>query len=189
MPSVSRFGPISVTLPILISGLPGSSYARHADTNVSLESGDRVRVWSPQADLSGDEFDFRQWRSDSLVLLRPQRAALTKLSRPQIERLKVHRKSGGTNFWEGVLIGGGAGLAANVITVSAVGCDVLPLACGIVVALRTLVRGLVLGELVGAGFPEYEWVSVEVGPTGTTGSSSDAGPFGAGIRVRIGTPD
>lgn len=127
----------------------------------TLREGDRVRVWSPESGYSGREFNLQRWQDSTLVLLEPEQAGSTALSWPQIDRLQVRRKSGGTNLWEGILIGGVAGVVAYVVDVNSTRTDQW-LPNYLIVASRTLLPGVVVGGLVGSAIPEYEWVPVKV---------------------------
>lgn len=157
------------------------------DTTVMLDGGDRVRLWSQQAGMSGEEFDFQRWQDASLVLTEPRAGRVTRLPRRQIDRMQVRRKSGGTNLWEGVLIGGGAGVLAYVVDVNSTRTDQW-LPNYLIHASRTVLPGLVVGGLVGSAIPEYEWISVEFMRGHEQSCARDWPPPGFSFRVQIPVP-
>lgn len=148
---------LGVLLLILLAVSPAPA---QQDTTVMLDGGDRVRLWSQQAGMSGEEFGFQRWQDASLVLTKSRAGRVTRLPRRQIDRIQVRRKSGGTHLWEGVLIGGGAGVLAYVVDVNSTRTDQW-LPNYLIVASRTVLPGLVAGGLVGSAIPEYEWLRVE----------------------------
>ena len=172
-----------VVLLILVT--PSDIYGQR-DASPVLESGDRVRVWSSANGLQASAFDFQRWQQSFLVLSESREGELTRLPRRYIDRIQVREKSG-TNFWEGVALGGGIGFLAETIYIEAAGgCAFAYPWCIVLASPYTILPGAVVGGLVGSGFPEYEWVAVDVGAAVET--RSDSPVSGVSISVQLHAP-
>lgn len=179
-------GSVGLAVVVLIFFVAPADLHGQQDSSVALESGDRVRVWSSAGDLQASPFDFQGWQQSSLVLSESREGSLTRLPRRYIDRLQVRKKSG-TNFWEGVALGGGIGFLAEPIYIEAAGgCAFAYAWCIVFASPYTILPGAVLGGLVGSGLPEYEWVSVDVGPAVET--RSDRRASGVSISVQFDAP-
>lgn len=184
-PAKSDF--VGLAVVVLIFLVAPADLHGQRDFSGALESGDRVRVWSSANDLQASAFDFHGWQETSLVLSESREGDLTRLPRRYIDRLQVRKMSGGTNFWEGVALGGGIGFLAETIYIEAGGgCAFSYAWCIVFASPYTILPGAVVGGLVGSGLPEYEWVSVDVRPAVET--RSDRRASGVSISVQFDAP-
>lgn len=167
------------------------------DSAASLEDGDRVRVWSPRHEFSGELFYFRGWQAGSLLLVKPNSATVWSVSPSHVQRLRVRTGGGGSHFWEGTLIGGGVGLVtAGVLggVLCGEGGDYQGgLSCalkyGLLIFSRvTVPSGALLGGLIGWAIPDYDWATVQLGPAAARTSVDGATRPGLAVRVEFRLP-
>lgn len=182
-----------------LASAPRLARAQADTTAAVLESGDVVRVRGVGTGADAEEYRFRAWKGDSLVLAESRHGRLESLPRTRIAQLEVWRETGGTHFWDGVLVGGGAGLAADLITTGilcagddAGGTVYVPVPCVVLVPVVylpvTVLPGAAVGGLAGLMARRHEWVSVEFGPPATsegTGAEIGGGRPGPGLSVQL----
>ena len=159
------------------------------DSAATIEAGDRVRVWQPQAGIRGEEFTLESWTDDSLVVLSSGSGAATHLSKRNIEQLKK-RRAEGSHLWDGVLIGSGVGLVADAVWTTAVCSSIdhaIHVSCVIYapmfLSVVTVLPGAIAGGLIGATVENYEWISVDIGPA--VGPATSRPATGAGVSARV----
>lgn len=184
---------VIVGLPfILLVWLPAPLVGQQAPTD-SLERGDRVRVWRSAAGWAGRQFDFRERTGDTLVLMEPDTAGVTRLSLTEIKRLQLQQATGGTHLLDGALIGGGVGIVPIAI-LSARECSGPDYQGGVACTIEFmmegpillgLVPGALLGGAIGLVIPEREWISIEPGPPIEGGAPSGSPARGASVRVQL----
>ena len=186
-----------VLLPLmLLPWSPGPLFGQQEVVADSLRRGDRVRVWRSASGWEGREFDFREWKGDTLVLMEPDTIGVARVSSTGIEMLQLRRATGGTHLLEGALIGGGVGIVP-VAVLSArecsgpdyrggAGCTIGFMMEGPI--LLGLVPGALLGGVVGLLFLEREWISVEPGPPVRGGGPGRPPARGGSVRVRLRIP-
>lgn len=161
------------------------------DSSVTVEAGDRVRVWQPQAGIRGRTFTLESWTSDSLVVLAPDANATTQLSKRNIEQFKL-RRADGSHLWDGVLIGSGVGLVADAVwsTVTCSNIDhAIHVSCviyaPIILSAVTVLPGAIVGGVIGATIPSYEWISVDLGPAVGPVNSRPMNAAGMSAQVEL----
>lgn len=156
-----------------------------ADKAVTIESGDRVRVWSRDTGLHGEVFRFQEKRAGSLVLRKSYAVPATRLRASEVDRLQV-RKITGNHLWQGALIGGGVGLVVGGL-VASIPCSSSVYRFNVScltwwvgrLSPFTVLPGAILGGLKGGiGHPRHEWFTVELGP--------EAEPLGGGSGLFLG---
>lgn len=156
-----------------------------ADTAVTLETGDQVRVWSRDTGLQGEVFRFQANRAGSLVLRKSYAAQTTRLRASEVDRLQVRRITG-NHLWEGALIGGGVGLVVGGL-VASIPCSSSEYRFNVScltwwvgrLSPFTVLPGAILGGLKGGiGHPRHQWFTVELGP--------EAEPLGGGSGLFLG---
>lgn len=172
-------------LAIVLAGLVLNSrplQAQRGSAPVSLEDGDRVRVWQPEAGLRGATFEFEGREGGSLFLRHSSGGSSLEIRSGGIERLEIRRRTG-SHGWEGLLAGAGVGLVGIGAHVYSASDEIMAVGPGI---LLWTVPPALLGGFVGLAFPKHAWVSVDLGPPagGTTRSS---GP-GAAIGLELTLP-
>ncbi|MDP2496750.1 MAG: hypothetical protein Q8W44_02040 [Candidatus Palauibacterales bacterium] len=159
------------------------------DSAATIEAGDRVRVWQPQAGIRGEEFTLESWTDDSLVVLSSGSGAATHLSKRNIEQLKK-RRAEGSHLWDGVLIGSGVGLVADAVWTTALCSSIdhaIHVSCvtyaPMFLSVVTVLPGAIAGGLIGATVENYEWISVDIGPA--VGPATSRPATGAGVSARV----
>ena len=159
------------------------------DSAATVEAGDRVRVWQPQAGIRGETFTLERRSGDSLLVLAPGAEAAIHLSKRNIEQFKI-RRADGSHLWDGVLIGGGVGLVADAVWSTALCSSIdhaIHVSCvtyaPILLSVVTVLPGAIAGGLIGATVENYEWISVDLGPAVGPGDSKPA--TGAGVSARV----
>lgn len=184
-------------VPVVLAGLVAIPLplAGQEDSTVRLRPGERVRVWSPTENLRGKAFRLGGVSRDSIVLRDPRADQLLSLAHSQVELVEVQRESGENYFWRGVGIGGGVGLAADLVW-AGIGCssttvDSWVSPCMVwapaILSPFTVLPGALLGGLVGAQLPRYEWIEVDLnlGPRTEPGSSWSQTAVSLRVQLRI----
>lgn len=187
-PRRRRVPPASAVVALLALVIaPGRSSAQQ-DTVPTVETGDRIRIWSDASGIEREEFSLRGAIGDSLVLLPAGSSNLTRLDGSRIDSLQV-RVERGSHFWEGVLVGAGAGVVTGPI-VAAPLCDqaveCYALAAGFLSPVTVLPGAIVGGWIGGTGFPEHDWISVEVAPALDHAAGDAAPSVGLVVRIAVG---
>lgn len=155
-----------------------------------------MRVWRSGAGWVGREFDVREWRGDTLVLMEPDTIGVARLPSTDIDRIQLRRETGGRRLLEGALIGVGVGIVPIAVLSArecsgpdyrgGPGCTIGFMMEGPV--LLGIVPGALLGGAIGVLLPEREWISIEPRPpTGGNDPGRSAGG-GASVVVRLQVP-